>query len=81
MTRTQMIVRKRTLGQVSSNDGQFAEVEVSGKEGTEEGLFLATVQFHRDATPDSPEDFKHRFPVGAHLDIETITTVAALPSR
>lgn len=78
MKKAQMVVRKRTQGRVSYNDGEFTEVEVSGIEGSEEGLFLNTVQFHRCDTSDTPEEFQHRFPVGARLDIVTITEITAL---
>lgn len=76
-----MIVCRKTQGKVSYNDGEFTEVEISGIEGTEEGLFLDTVQFHRCDTSNAPDEFRRRFPVGAHLDILTITEITSLAGR
>jgi hypothetical protein len=36
---------------------------------------LETIQFHREDTEDTPEEFQHRFPIGMRLGILTITEI------
>jgi hypothetical protein len=70
-----MTTHKRVEGRVRYNDGFFASVEISGVEGIEEGLFLATIQFHIGDTSDTPEEFRQRFPVGTWWNISTTTEI------
>lgn len=75
-----MITRKRVEGEVVHNNGEFAEVNICGVEGIEEGLFLDTIQIHVEETSDTPEEFEQRFPVGAWLNIWTTTEITPLPA-
>jgi hypothetical protein len=68
-----LIVRKKVRGQVEYNDGEFAEIQTSGREGVEDDLLLETIQANREDTGDTPEEFQRRFPVGMWLEI-AITT-------
>jgi hypothetical protein len=75
MEKNQMVVRKRVEGQVEYNDGDFAEVQTIGIEGIEKNLLLETIQIHRGDTQDTPQEFRHRFPVGVRLAVLTTTEV------
>lgn len=71
-----MLIRKKVEGEVQYNDGEFAEVLTSGVEGSDdEGIQLETIQFHRDDTDDTREEFQQRFRVGMWLDISTTVEV------
>lgn len=72
-----MIVHERVEGVIRYNDGEFAEVETTGTEGVDQGLFLDTIQIHREDTDDTPEQFQRRFPVGMRLDVRTTTEFSA----
>ena len=70
-----MATRKRVEGEVEHNDGEFAEIQTIGIEGIEKDLLLETIQIHRGDSQDTPEEFRHRFPVGMRLVVLTITEV------
>jgi len=74
-----MVVRKRVAGVVEHNDGEFSVVQTVGIEEPEKGLLLEEVQFHREDTEDTPEEFERRFPVGMWLDITTTTEITLRP--
>ena len=78
MENTRMVVRKRTHAEVEYNDGEFTEMQTYGIVGIEKNLLLEKIQFHRCDTPDTPEEFQQRFPVGARVEIVTITHVTTL---
>jgi len=63
------------------NDVEFAEVETYGVEASEDDLFLQTIQLHIEDTTDTPEEFQQRFPVGAWLNISTITEYALVEQK
>lgn len=44
-------------------------------EGVDEGIFLEVIQAHREDTNNTAEEFQRRFPVGAWLNILTITEI------
>ena len=69
-------VQQKMEGKVVFNDGDFAEIAVAGVEGEEAGLFLTTMQAHREDTSDTNEQFRQRFGVGTILDILVITHFA-----
>jgi hypothetical protein len=75
MEKIQMVTSKRVEGEVEYNDGQSAEVRTIGIEGIEEGLWLDTIQIHREDTQGTREEFRQRFPVGMELWILTITEI------
>jgi hypothetical protein len=70
-----MLTSKQVEGQVEYNDGEFAEIQTIGIEGIEKSLLLETIQIHRGDTQDTPEEFRHRFPVGVRLAVLTTTEV------
>jgi hypothetical protein len=70
-----MLTSKRVEGRIEYNDGEFAEVQTIGIEGIEKNLLLETIQIHREDTQDTPEEFRHRFPVGVRLGILTTTEI------
>jgi hypothetical protein len=74
-----MIITKKVAGEVSLNDGEFAEVKTIGIEGIEKNLWLDTFQIHRQGTDDTPDQFRRRFSIGTRLDITTTTKI--IPSR
>ena len=49
-----MIITKKVEGEVDYNDGAFAQANTIGIEGIENGLWLDTVQIHRENTEDTP---------------------------
>lgn len=57
MENTRMVVHKREGGRVDFNDGQCAEVQVVGVEGTKKGLWLETIQLHREDTCNTADEF------------------------
>lgn len=69
-----MIISKKFEGEVDHNNGEFAEVKTNGIEGIEEGLWLGTMQIHRD-TEETRGRFLQRFPVGMRLEIVTTTEI------
>lgn len=75
-----MIVRETVEGVVQYNDGDFAEVDTTGTVGIDKGIFLDTIQIHREDTDDTPEEFQRRFPFGTRLDIQTTTEFTAKPT-
>jgi hypothetical protein len=75
MTKRTTIIRKLVLGSVEYNDGEFAEIQTSGKEGADEGILLEIIQAHREDTCDTSEEFQRRFPVGARANIVMITEI------
>ena len=77
---TEMIIRKRTEGEIVYNDGEFAEVQLVGIESDEEDLLLETIQIHRCDT-DLPQEFQRRFPVGRWLDVLTTTEISFHPPK
>lgn len=81
MDQTRMVVRKRVEGRIDYNDGEFAEVQIVGIEGIELGLWLETIQLHREDTNDTSDEFRRRFPHGMWLDILTITDITAQASE
>jgi len=81
MEKTQMVVTKRVAGVVKHNDGDFSVVQTVGIEGPEKDLLLDEVQFHREDTEDTPEEFQRRLPVGMWLDITTTTEITLRPER
>lgn len=81
MDQTRMVVRKRVEGRIDYNDGEFAEVQIVGIEGIELGLWLETIQLHREDTNDTSDEFRRRFPQGMWLDILTITDITAQASE
>ena len=70
-----MLTSKRVKGRVEYNDGEFAEVQLIGIEGLEKNLFLETIQIHRGDTTNTPEEFRHGFPVGMRLAVLTTLEV------
>ncbi len=78
MSETQFVLSK-VRGLVIHNDGQFAEVELGGIEGSEEDIFLATIQLHVEHTQMTEEEFLNRFPVGTLMTIRTVRTVSLDP--
>ena len=76
-----MIIRKKVKGEVDYNDGEFAEIQMSGIEGIEKDLLLDTFQVHREETSDSPQEFRQRFPVGMWLDVVTTTEITPESDR
>ena len=74
-----MVVTKRVAGVVEHNDGDFSVVQTVGIEGPEKDLLLEELQFHRQDTEDTPEEFQCRFPVGMWLDITTSTEITLRP--
>jgi hypothetical protein len=70
-----MIIRKRVGGRVSSNHGDFADVDIIGIEGIEEGLYLDTMQIDCHDTHYSPEEFQRKFAIGMELEICTSTEI------
>jgi hypothetical protein len=50
---------------------------IVGIEGIEKDLCLETIQFHRQDTCDTSDEFQRRFPVDTWLDIFTITDITA----
>jgi hypothetical protein len=75
-----MITRKRAEGEVVYNNGEFAEVDICGIEGVEEGLFLETIQIHVEDTSDTREEFQQKFPIGTWLNIWATTEITPLPA-
>jgi hypothetical protein len=74
-----MIVRKNVGGEVLYNDGEFAEIQIWGIEGMEEGLFLEILQAHREDSGDTPEQFRKRFPLHMRLSVTTTTKFRPAP--
>ena len=70
-----MVISKKVKGEIDYNDGEFAEIQTSGIEGTEDDLLLDTFQIHRGDTSCSPEEFCRRFPVGMRLHVVTTTEI------
>jgi hypothetical protein len=70
-----MVINKKTKGEIDYNDGEFAEIQTSGIEGSEEDLLLETLQIHRGNASCSPEEFRQRFPAGMRLDVVTTTEI------
>jgi len=75
-----MIIRNRVEGEIVYNDGRFAEVEIYGTKGADEGLLLETIQFHVEDTSDTREEFQQRFRVGTWWNISTSTEITPLPA-
>jgi hypothetical protein len=73
-----MIVTKKIEGEVSYNDGEFAEVNTIGIEGIEKDLWLGTMQIHLPSSDNSTEEFRQLFPVGMVLEIETTTEITPI---
>ena len=73
------IIERRELGRVSFNDGDFAELEISGTEGVEEGIFLETIQVSRDDTGQTVQDFLRSFIVGTEFNVRRIVQI--IPRR
>lgn len=67
-----LTINKQVRGQVTYNDGEFAEIQTVGLEGFEQDILLTTIQAHREDTPDSPGDFLLRFPIGGWVEISSI---------
>jgi hypothetical protein len=65
-------------GQVTYNDGQFAEVQLIGMEGLESGLLLETIQLHREETDKSTADFLRELPCGTRLHVSITTEVTRI---
>ena len=68
-----LTVQQKMEGKVVFNDGDFAEIEVSGVEGEEAGLLLETMQAHRGYTSDTNEEFRQRFGVATKLRVVVTT--------
>ena len=68
-----MLIQQKMEGEVVFNDGDFAEIEVGGVEREEAGLFLKTMQAHREDTSDTGKEFRQRLGVGTMLDIVVTT--------
>ena len=77
MCKTQIIVSKRTEGEVQHNGGEFAEIQTNGIDGIEKDLLLDTIQIDRDDIGDTPEVFKRKLEVGMWLDISTQTVLTS----
>jgi len=77
----QVIIEKKVNGVVEYNDGEFAEVQTFGIEGFEKNLLLAKMQLHRESINDSPQEFQHRFPLDARLEIATTIKVRRAEAR
>jgi hypothetical protein len=75
MTKGITVIRKQIEGLVEYNDGEFAEIKTGGIDGVDEGILMGMMQTHREDTSDTPEEFQRRFPVGAWLNILTITEI------
>ena len=75
MEKNQMMTLKQVEGEVEYNDGELAEIQTVGTDGIEKNLLLETIQIHRRDTQDTPEEFRHRFPVGVRLGILTTTEI------
>ena len=75
-----LISRKPVHGEVEFNDGEFAEIQTVGIEGTEKDLLLQTIQLHRGNTGYSCEQFQQELPVGSWLTICTTIEVKRLGS-
>lgn len=76
-----MTISKKVRGIVSHNDGDFAEVQVGGVEGTwEESFFLETMQISRYDTILTETEFLSELAVDSELCIQRtieITPIAA----
>jgi hypothetical protein len=73
--KNQMLTLKQVEGEVESNDGELPEIQTIGIEGIEKNLLLGTIQMHRSDDTNTPEEFRHRFPVGMRLCIWTVTVI------
>jgi hypothetical protein len=70
-----MVIVKRSLGQVSYNDGDFTEVQLVGIGGVEEDLLLGMIQIHRCDTENSRDESQRSLPVGRWLEILTTNEI------
>ena len=70
------IIRTRIAGEAQYSDGQSAGIQSVGTEGIDENLLLDTIQLHPEDADLTPEQFRHRFPVGIWLDIWTTIEVS-----
>ena len=75
MEKNQMMTLKQVEGEVEYNDGELAEIQTVGTDGIEKNLLLETIQMHRSDDTNTPEEFRHRFPVGMRLSIWTVTVI------
>ena len=73
-----MVVTKKVEGEIDYNDGDFAEVKTIGIEGTENELWLGTMQIHRAKFEYTSDEFRERYPVGMLLQIETTTEIRSV---
>jgi hypothetical protein len=74
----QLTSEMKRYGQVTNNDGEFAEVQLSGMDPLESGLLLETIQLHREDTDKSTADFLRQLPCGTRLQVSITTEVTKI---
>ena len=74
----QLTSEMQRYGQVTYNDGEFAEVQLIAMEGLESGLLLETIQLHREETDKSTADFLRELACGTRLHVSITTEVTRI---